>query len=134
MDRLTRTLAGSGLLLLALASGCRSTRDEVPPGRGYRNDGRQEPAVGFSTQPHDPPATAFGGRVGGAPGNLAPTASPMQPPSTADTYGTTNNKFGGPGTSGLGQPPALGGSSGYPPQPPALRGADSPGAAPPPPY
>jgi hypothetical protein len=130
MDRLTQTLAGSGLLLLALASGCRSMRDEVPPGRGYRNDGRQEPAVGFSTRPHDAPPTAFGGKVGGAQGNIAP----MQPPSTPDTYGTTNNKFGPPGTSGLGQPPALGGSSGYPPQPPALRGADSPGAAPPSPY
>jgi hypothetical protein len=134
MDRLTQTLAGSGLLLLALASGCRSTRDEVPPSRGYRNDGRQEPAVGFSTQPHTAPPTAFGGKVGGAQGNLAPTAPQMQPPSTPDTYGTTNNKFGAPGTSGLGQPPALGGPSGYPPQPPPMRGADSPGAAAPLPY
>ena len=43
MDRLNRTLAGSGLALLVAAtgSGCRSTQSQVPPGRPYTNDGRQ---------------------------------------------------------------------------------------------
>ena len=39
MDRLTRTLAGCGLALLAAAGGCRTAHDEVPPGKVYRPDG-----------------------------------------------------------------------------------------------
>jgi hypothetical protein len=124
MDRLTRGLAGCGLALLATATGCRSMRDEVPPGRAYRSDGRQEPRVGFNTQPHMPPATP-GQAFGGVGGNLAPSYDPTRPASGGPTGTAPGSRFSSSGAAtGLGQPPALnppsditqtGASSGLPP-------------------
>jgi hypothetical protein len=115
MDRLTRTLAGCGLALLASATGCRTAHDEVPPGRPFRNDGREiPPPVGLSTQPHMPPITASQS-VGGQ-GNMAPGSDPTARPTPGDLTGSfPGARFGGPGTSGasggstsgLGQPPAI---------------------------
>ncbi len=98
MDRLTRTLAGCGLALIAAAGGCRSAHDDVPPGRAYRPDGRQEAAVGFSTaQPdksYSTPTNMGRGNVGG--GGLMGS----QPPGGDQTGTFQNNQFGAPGTSG----------------------------------
>ncbi len=52
MDRLTRSLAFCGFGLLLTASGCKMTRPEVPPGRPYAKDGRQRPAIDFSSAGH----------------------------------------------------------------------------------
>jgi hypothetical protein len=60
MDRLSRVLAGSlAMLLVAVsaASGCRSMRSEVPPGKPYSTTGGQPP-VGFSSDAH--PKTGVG--------------------------------------------------------------------------
>ena len=64
MDRQTRRLAGFGLMFVLAASGCRSTRSEVPPGRQYSGDGRQVPPVGFSSDPHPAGAERHGIRAG----------------------------------------------------------------------
>jgi hypothetical protein len=115
MDRLTRSLAGCGLALLATATGCRSTHDEVPPGRPFRNNGGQSPPVGLSTSPHTPPITATQS-VGGAPGNIGSGGDPTIRPTPGDLTGSVPGaRFGGPGTSGaqggstsgLGQPPSI---------------------------
>jgi hypothetical protein len=107
MDRLTRTIAGCGLALLASATGCRTAHDEVPAGRPFRSDGRQLPPVGLSTQPHAAPITASQS-VGGAPGNLGAGSDLTGRPSPGDLTGTVPGaRFSGPGTSGLGQPPAI---------------------------
>ena len=123
MDRLDRNaVALLGLIVLGLGTGCRSTKPEVPPGRGFTNDGRQIPPVGFSTDPQVPA------------GALATTPQPGSAmygkgrPSTAmQNYGTpTDNSYGPPGSSkpSSGDPsvmPAsgpsnLGASSGLPPE------------------
>jgi len=106
MDRLTRTLVGCGLAMIVSASGCKSTRDEVPPGRGFRQDGRQEPAVGFSMKPHDPQPGAYGNPVGAGSRNAVGGPS-IVPPTAGNPYGESAGKFGGPGTSGLGRPPGI---------------------------
>ncbi len=68
MDRVSRTLALSGLGLLLTAAGCRSTRSEVPPGRPYSNDGRQRPAIGFSNDPHPVDGAAITNIMPDSPG------------------------------------------------------------------
>ena len=127
MSRLTRTFAGFGLALLASNAGCHNVREEVPPHHKFRNDGKADSAVEFSTQPHEPPISALGGSIGGAPSNAAQggnTTNSAASPGNAYANLTTGNKFGGTGTSGLGQAPSLmdppsGAPSTYPPQPPA---------------
>jgi hypothetical protein len=56
MDRLSRALTG-GCLAVVLgtvfsASGCRSMRNDVPPGKPYSTTGGTPPTVGFSSDPH----------------------------------------------------------------------------------
>jgi len=62
MDRLSRVLAvGCMAMVLGVvftASGCRSMRSEVPPGKPYSTTGGQPPTVGFSSDPH--PNTGVG--------------------------------------------------------------------------
>lgn len=103
MDRLTRSLAFSGIGLLLTASGCKMTRPEVPPGRPYSNDGRQRPAIGFSTDGHP---------VGGAATtNLVPDSAGSSKlaqgigtgatrPDMSPLLGGVDGSFGPPGTSG----------------------------------
>jgi hypothetical protein len=100
MDRLNRTMAGCGLMLmLAAAGGCRSTRSEVPPGRPYTSDGRQVPPVGFSTEPHP---TTGPGITNGQPGG--PQYGTPSSATSANFGAPTNNLYGGPGTSPAGLP------------------------------
>jgi hypothetical protein len=47
-----------GLGLLMAASGCRSTRNEVPPGRPFAKDGQQRKAIEFSSEGHPVSAAA----------------------------------------------------------------------------
>src|SRR5579883_2690294 len=105
MDRLNRTLAGCcGLFVLLAATGCKSMRSSVPPGRPYSADGRQAPAVGFSNEPHPMAGNAIGmgSNTGGAAGSQFGTPMPGMP-----NYGApTNNAFGPPITAPLGPNPA----------------------------
>jgi hypothetical protein len=109
-------MAGAALLAtVALASGCRSTRSEVPPGKPYARTGEAPPTVGFSSDPH-PGALGMPGSTNVGPGGMAddPLAS-SQPQYGTPTPGSrgvelpTANRYGPPGTSGL--DPAAGGSS-----------------------
>jgi len=109
-------LAGTALLAtVALASGCRSTRNEVPPGKPYARTGEAPPTVGFSSQPH-PGALGMPGTANVGPGGMAddPLAS-SQPQYGTPTPGSrgvslpTGNQFGPPGTTGL--DPTAGASS-----------------------
>ncbi len=104
-------LAGLLALGLAAASGCRSTKSEVPPGRSYSRTGDAPPVVGFSSDPHPAPANA----AGGYDYNIGPGASNddrlARSKSNASTFGTptagekvarpTTNAYGPPGTSGV---------------------------------
>lgn len=131
MDRLRRVLAG-GTLAMAMATivaapGCRSTRNEVPPGPKYSTTGEPS-SSGFNSAPHPynalsspyntNPATAGSGPgLGGSPGMGGTTPGGSMdglPPSlgaAGSSYGTpspgsagmaqpTPNLYGPPGTSG----------------------------------
>jgi hypothetical protein len=112
MDRLnrSRSLTGCGLLLLLAAGGCRSTQPEVPPGRPYTSDGRQAPAVGFSTDPHPLNVPGINASV---PGMAAAPGSPQlgtPGPASSTNYGApTNNQYAAPGyAAGMAQmPPSI---------------------------
>ena len=145
MERLARRFAALGLGTMLLATGCRTARDEVPPGRAFRNDGRRDQAIGLGTQPHTPPITAFGGPTGSGSRDAA-TGQAALPPDGGDFTGAIPGNFGVAGTSGLGAPPAIGGvpsssapagpgaGDGYPPAPPTRKfdvGGD-PSLSPPP--
>jgi hypothetical protein len=125
MDRLNRTMAGCGLLLLlAAAGGCRSTRPEVPPGRPYTSDGRQVPPMSFSNDPH--PMTGPGITAGQG----TPQYGTPGPATSANLGAPTGNQYGPPGTTiGGGQTPSGAGFSapGMEPSsmPPAGLGAPS---------
>jgi hypothetical protein len=100
MDRLTRTLAGCGLVTLLAVTGCRSTRSEVPPGPPYTKDGKQVPPIGFNSDPHP----LNGGAAGLGPGGM-PAAGNVQygMPGTASgpNFGIpSGNAYGPPGTAG----------------------------------
>jgi hypothetical protein len=119
MDRLSRVLAvGSLATVLGVvftASGCRSMRSEVPPGKPYSTTGAQPP-VGFSSAAH--PNTGVGtgmyggGLNGGATspdGNQSFNASNgMNPqlgtpaPNTGNYGAPTLNKYGPVGSAGTG--------------------------------
>lgn len=103
-------LAGLLALGLAAASGCRSTKSEVPPGRSYSRTGDAPPTVGFSSDPHPAPANA----AGGYDYNIGPGASQddrLAQPRGKTTFGTptagekvarpTTNAYGPPGTTGV---------------------------------
>jgi hypothetical protein len=127
MDRLKGALVLScGLGLIAAGSGCRSTRSEVPPGRKYMQDGRQEPPVGFSTQAH--PGTIGGGFPGGAPGSMpGASGSTATPPLGAGSYGVPSDHGYGPPATSYTPPGSSGGGIPLPGSPSSL-GAQNPGA------
>jgi hypothetical protein len=105
MDRLNRTLAACGLMLLLAAGGCRSTHSEVPPGRPYSGDGRQvPPSIGFSSDPH--PMTGPSALTAGTPGT--PQLGTPGPASSANYGAPTVNTYGPPGTAGAQMPPGVG--------------------------
>jgi hypothetical protein len=109
MDRLPRTVSALGLGLLLTAPGCRSTRPEVPPGRPFANDGKQRKAIEFSSEP--PPINAAAstnfmpGNTGGS--NLAAGIGSKANRPDATAFGAPPGAYGPPGSSVLGQPPAL---------------------------
>ena len=109
-----RLIAAAMLATVSLASGCRSTRSEVPPGKPYARTGEPAPSVGFSTQPH--PANAGGmnpianigpggmtdDRLAGGGGGQS--AEPLYGTPTPGSRGVdlpTPNRYGPPGTSGF---------------------------------
>jgi hypothetical protein len=100
MDRHSRVLAGGCFAvmmgLVVAAGGCRSTRNDVPPGRPYSTTGGGPPPVGFNSDPH--PNTSVG-----VYGN--PLIQGSQSPDTPSGAGSTT-QFGipGPGTSPYGAP------------------------------
>lgn len=132
MDRLTRTLTGCSLAIVLSATGCRSTRPEVPPGPAYSNDGRELPKGGFGSDPHP----AIGAPIQpyaqpGLPGTTGQFGTPA--PGTTSQFGApTGNTYGPPGSSPLGMAPignaAPGGnepsSMPQPTAPPAVPGAN----------
>jgi len=115
MDRLSRALAG-GFLAVVLgmvvsASGCRSMRNDVPPGKPYSTTGAPAPTVGFSSDAR--PNTGPGGGL--SPNGLTPsfpssTGNPAMagaggapqygiPGNNPSPYGTPSaNVYGAPGT------------------------------------
>jgi len=119
MDRLSRVLAVGSLAVVLgtvfTASGCRSMRSEVPPGKPYSTTGGQPPTVGFSSDPHPNtgvgPGIYGGGLTPGAPGpdgNQSITASNGMaqlgtPAPNPGNYGApTANKYGSVGSAGTG--------------------------------
>ncbi len=151
MDRLRRNaFALLGLMVLGLGTGCKSTKPEVPPGRGYTNDGRQIPPVGFSTDPQVP-----AGALATTPQAGSGMYAKGSRPSTAmQSYGApTENIYGPPGSSKFGSgdtsvmpasgPSNLGAGAGLPPGLADIPSAKPPyvaseraieGSAPPPPF
>ncbi|MFI5457851.1 MAG: hypothetical protein ACHRXM_20625 [Isosphaerales bacterium] len=115
MDRLSRALAG-GFVAVVLgtvvsASGCRSMRNDVPPGKPYSTTGATPPTVGFSSDAR--PNTGLGGGLypnGLTPSSPSPAGNPamagaggapqLGTPGTNPTpYGAPSpNLYGGPGT------------------------------------
>ncbi len=100
-----------GLSLLSAATGCKNTRPEVPPGRPYTPDGRQKPAVGFSTDPRplttDPNVGPGGiGRGAGLADRSEANPLGMPPGAGGTNYGIpANGSFGPAGTAGLADSP-----------------------------
>ena len=105
MVRLTRSLAVSacGVGLLLVSTGCRSTRPEVPPGRPYSSDGRQRPAIGFSTDAHPVDGSAMTNIMpdsAGANKMADGIGSAAARPEVSTALGGAQGTFGPPGTSG----------------------------------
>jgi hypothetical protein len=122
MDRLSRKMA-VGFYAVVLASitgatGCRSMRSEVPPGKPYSTTGEKSP-LGLNSDPR--PATGaaagmYGGALTpGAPGpdgvqSMTPSNGLSQPPQlgipapNAGNYAApTANRYGSVGSAGTGQ-------------------------------
>jgi hypothetical protein len=127
MDRLDRVLNVRRLTLtagvmLSLATGCRSTKSEVPPGKPYQTTGGMPPTVGFSSDPHPGAARGLGGLYANkGPGGLIPDGRGSQgtgndlvlgtPTPGENRYGApSDHMYGAPGSSGL----AGGSASGTP--------------------
>jgi hypothetical protein len=132
MDRLRRILAGGTLAMMlgtvVAASGCRSTRDQVPPGPKYSTTGDPASSGGFNSAPHPyngvgsiygnspvpgqpgmPAAGGLGGSASGSPtdglppglGSSGSQSSYGTPTPTAPGMGQpTPNAYGAPGTAG----------------------------------
>ena len=90
MDRLSRVLAvgqhGHGFGTVLTASGCRSMRSEVPPGKPYSTTGGQPPTSGLTPIPVEPgpgPRNVRNGLTGRhkPDGNQSMTASNGMSPS-----------------------------------------------------
>src|SRR5262245_2263089 len=115
MDRLSRALAGGSLAVVLgtviSAGGCRSMRNEVPPGKPYSTTGGSPPTVGFNSDAR--PNTGVGGGL--YPGGMTPGASTGAgssamsgaggasqygiPGNTPSPYGAPSaNRYGAPGT------------------------------------
>jgi hypothetical protein len=106
MDRLSRVIVG-GCLTLAVgfvctASGCRSSRNDVPKGKPFSTNANS-PSVGFNSDPH--PSTSVG-QYPGYPSDPNAAGGAGQPqlgtptPSTSPLNLPTNNRYGPTGTSG----------------------------------
>jgi hypothetical protein len=103
MERHNRVLAGGCLVammgMVITASGCRSMRNDVPPGKPYSTTGGSPPPVGFNSDPH--PNTSIGPY--GA-GGMTPGTGPAEPgtatPNSAAQFGTPP-----PNSSPYGMPP-----------------------------
>lgn len=106
MDRLNRsmTLMACGCGLLLAATGCRSTRPEVPPGRPYSRDGRQQAPIGFSTDPHPLNGAAGANIMPDAGSKLAARAGR---PDMAPILGQSSGQLGPPGTTGREEAPGV---------------------------
>jgi hypothetical protein len=101
MDRLKLSMAGCGLAALLAVTGCRSMRNEVPPGRPYSAEAQQPPAVGFSSDPHPQIGVGASALPGGPQGPTGQFGTPGMAGGPA--YGApTNNLYGPPGTSTVG--------------------------------
>jgi hypothetical protein len=113
MDRRSRVLACGSLAVImgivVTASGCRSMRNDVPPGKPYSTTGGSPPPVGFNSDPH--PNTSVGAGLYGNPmngGAASPDAGPAgagsttqfgTPPPTTSPYGApTTGRYGSPAT------------------------------------
>ena len=107
MDRLSRSLAFYGFGLVLTASGCKMTRPEVPPGRPYANDGRQRPAIDFSSGGHPVDGSAVTNIIPDSPGASRlgqGIGSGASRPNVAPILGGAGGAFGPPGTSGRSDP------------------------------
>jgi len=106
MDRLSRALAG-GCLAVVLgtvvsSSGCRSMRNDVPPGKPYSTTGGTPPTVGFNSDSR--PNSGVG--AGLYPNGLTPSSpSPSGNPATAGAGGAPQYGIPGNTTSLYGAPP-----------------------------
>jgi hypothetical protein len=107
MDRHSRMLASGCLAaivgIVVSVTGCRSMRNDVPPGKPYSTTGGSPPAVGFNSDPH--PNTSIGPGLYGnglTPGAASTDTGPVGPGSSgpAAQLGTPT-----PGSSPFGMPP-----------------------------
>ena len=109
MDRLKRVLTGGTLVMVLgtviAAMGCRSPRNDIPPGKPYSTTGGTPPALGFNSDPHPnssigaglyPNAAAPGQPV--IPGLQAPGSTPSFPGSdtTSPNLGSSAPQYGTP--------------------------------------
>ena len=112
MDRHSRVLAGGCLVTLMgivlTASGCRTARNDVPPGKPYSTTGGGPPPVGFNSDPHPNTSIAPGlyGGTGG-PGTAPAEPGPAGPGSTAQFGIPTPNAspYGAPSSNRYGPIP-----------------------------
>jgi hypothetical protein len=123
MDRLSRwLLAPCGLGLILAASGCRSTKSDVPPGPKFGASGAQSPPVAFShdATPAQAPATNYGGMAPSlygtqAPGMPASSAAPTTAaPASAAPAVPAQEPFSGSAGSTPSAPPGATGALGSP--------------------
>ncbi len=102
MDRLRRVLTGGTLVailgVVVAASGCRSTRNEVPPGKQYSTTGGA-PDLSFNSAPH--PNNSIGAGLYNNSGTPGMPGMPG-PGSTSGTPGLDGS------SAGAGSAPALG--------------------------
>jgi len=116
MDRHSRVLAGGCMIALMgmvlTAAGCRSMRNDVPPGKPYSTTGGGPPPVGFNSDPHPNTSIApnlYGGN-GTAPADAGPVGagSPTQfgtPTPSASAYGAPSSNRYGPIPGNVNPPP-----------------------------
>jgi hypothetical protein len=119
MDRLRRVLTGGTLVMMLgtviAASGCRSLRNEVPPGKPYSTTGGTPPSIGFNTDPRPNAAVGSGmypSTAPGQPGMTGPGGTPGMtgPDATYSAGGSSASQFGTPppSTNQFGVPPGIG--------------------------
>jgi hypothetical protein len=101
MDRHSRVLAGGCLAVIVgtilTVSGCRSMRNDVPPGKPYSTTGGNPPPVGFNSDPH--PNTSVGAGLYGnpmTPGSASADAGPAGAPTQFGTPAPGVSPYGAP--------------------------------------